>query len=91
MSKKVKVNIQGKEIDGELLEFTTEKEDWNSYITEDGSKIRLKVVVSRIIRTDQLNASGEPMYVVNSANLVDSELSDAVRELYSKSNEDVPN
>jgi len=84
MAKKVKVVYQGKEIEGEQLEFEGEKESWNKYRTEDGSIIRLKVVVSKIIRINQYSSSGDPVYMVNSTNLVDADVPDGLKKIPKK-------
>lgn len=87
MAKKVKIIYEGKELEGEQLEFEGEKESWNKYTTEDGSIIKLKVVVSKIIRTNLYNPNGDPIYVVNSTNLVDADVPDKLKKT-SKTNED---
>jgi len=87
MAKKVKVNFQGKEFEGEQLNFDIEKENWNSYKTEDGSIIKLKVVVSKITRLSEYNELGEPIYVVNSTNLIDADVPDNLKKGQSKTKE----
>jgi len=72
MGDKVKITINNKEVDGEIINFKSEKEDWNEYILEDGTKLKLKVVVSKIIRTDVIDKSGDPVYAVGSTNVVDA-------------------
>ncbi len=56
----------GKEVTGEEMEFSNVKEDWNIYKAEDGSTLKVKVIVAKIIRADIYNDSGEPIYIINS-------------------------
>lgn len=72
MGDRIKVKIKDQEVEGELINIKSAKEDWNEYVLEDGTKIKLKVVVSKIIRTDLVDDSGDPVYVVNSTNVVDA-------------------
>ncbi len=44
MGVKKRYNVAGREIMGQELEFETERENWNTYILEDGTKLRLKAV-----------------------------------------------
>ncbi len=79
MGKRVSVRYQGRELDGEELEFESEKEQWNTYKTEDGATIKLKAIVSKIVRTEEYNPeTGEPLYVVQSTNIT---LADVPEEL----------
>jgi hypothetical protein len=50
--------------------FRTSGEYWNEYLADDGTVIRIKVVVTDIMRLDgQYDAEGNPAYVVKSANV----------------------
>ena len=89
MSKSITLDYQGEQVSGQLLDFKTESEDWNKYKTEDGSIVKVKVVVTKIIRADKTTPAGEPLYIVNSTTLVDADVSDEVKALHSKNNEQV--
>lgn len=62
--------------DGQLadaveLGYRTSGEYWNEYLADDGSVIRLKPVVTGIMRVEgQFDPQGDPVYVVNTANVV---------------------
>lgn len=46
-------------------------EHWNEYLLDDGSVIRLKPVVTSVLRIDGLfDQNGDPAYIVNSTNIV---------------------
>lgn len=71
VGRKISVQTPGGPIDGEDLDFETLKESWNEYKTEDGSTIRMKTVVTNIVRlTGRFGPDGEPVYTVRSSNVV---------------------
>ncbi len=70
MSPKRKYHIGGREIMGQEIEFETESERWNTYILEDGTRLRLKAVAATIIRLDEYLPNGDPMYMVNASNVI---------------------
>jgi len=46
------------------LGYNTLGEEWNEYILEDGTKIRIKTTVTKISRTDKYEKIGDPIYLV---------------------------
>jgi hypothetical protein len=62
----MKININGKEIDGESIGFAVISEPWAEYHLEDGSTARVKAVVTRIIRTEERNSDGTRVYSMQS-------------------------
>lgn len=70
MSKPVVVKLRGQDVNAYELDFKIEKEDWNIYQTEDGTTIKMKLVISSIARTEEFDAEGNPIYVVKSTNLL---------------------
>jgi hypothetical protein len=64
------VQFQGREVQGEGVEFETEREAFNSYQLQDGTTLKLKSVVIEIVRLDQFNRAGDPVYVIRSQNIV---------------------
>ncbi len=75
-----RIPIGNEWFEGEDVAFNTILESWNEYKLEDGTEVRLKVVVKRVIRTLRRNASGEPIYVVQSQNVLDTRVSDDLIE-----------
>lgn len=66
-----KVKWQGEEVEGLEVRFKSVREDWNEYDLEDGSTIRVKLVVSDVIRlNDKYDQEDNPIYVVKSGNMV---------------------
>ena len=76
----VRVPMGDSSVEGEDVSFNTLLESWNEYKLEDGTELRLKLVVKRIIRTDQRNSQGEPVYVVQSQNVLDARIPDDLIE-----------
>ena len=79
MSKKKTVLYQGHIHEGEDLEFTTEKDAWIIIKAEDGTEIKLKPAVSRIVRSEQFTPEGEPIYIVNSTLLISQNVPDELK------------
>lgn len=51
--------------------FRSSGENWNEYLTDDGTVIRVKLVATEILRLDdQFDAQGNPIYVVGSQNVI---------------------
>lgn len=80
MARRTTVEYQGKKIGGEVLKFETKREDWSVYQTEDGTEVRMKSVVSDIIRLDLYKEDGEPVYLVKSTNLVSTDVPEILRK-----------
>jgi hypothetical protein len=52
------------------MPFQTGGEHFNEYLVEDGTVIKLKLVVTEILRLDdEYDAEGNPVYLVASANV----------------------
>lgn len=50
--------------------YDTLSEEWNEYIVEDGTKIRLKGTVVKVSRTDKTDRNGDPIYIVQTTLMV---------------------
>lgn len=53
------------------VDFRTKTENWNEYVVEDGAKARIKLVVTKVERTNFFDQMGYPVYGVSS-NIVTS-------------------
>jgi hypothetical protein len=81
MAKRTKLQIGVETVDGVDLDFRTLREEWNEYETEDGTRVRVKLVVSGIIRTDRYDhQADQPIYVVQSGNIVVTKALDELKE-----------
>lgn len=45
------------------IQFTTVIEDWNEYVIDDGTTIKIRPVVSKITRTSKFDPKGFPRYI----------------------------
>ena len=68
--KRVELRVGDNTVAGTLVDFETMREEYNSYKLSDGSTVRMKTVVTNIIRTDEFTLTGEPIYIVNSQNVL---------------------
>lgn len=65
---------------GEEVPFEAERERWSTYILEDGSTIKMKPVVTTIIRLEAYKPDGDPMYYINSANVAAADVPDRLKK-----------
>lgn len=62
---------QGRDVNGLEVRFRSNKEEWNEYVLEDGTSLRMKAVVSEVVRLEgEYDVEGNPVYVVKSANML---------------------
>ena len=67
----MKVSYQGRQVEGKSVDFLTRKEDFNEYQLTDGKVLKIKMVVTRIIRLEEERApDGNPIYLIQSQNVV---------------------
>jgi hypothetical protein len=77
---KRKVNLGGTEYSAESVEFETEREGWNSYVLHDGTELKLKAVVSEIVRVEgAYSPNGDPLYMVYASNVVTTKVPEALK------------
>jgi hypothetical protein len=46
-------------------------EEWNEYMLEDGTRVRIKSTLTKVSRTDKFNIKGEPIYLVEGSNMLE--------------------
>ena len=56
--------------EAEDLDFSEEKERWNSYKLSDGTTLKIKLVLRGVKRLKKWNPDGTPIYVIGSINVV---------------------
>jgi hypothetical protein len=70
----------GNEIEVEPVGFRDQTEPWASYLLDDGSVVRVKLVVTEIFRVvGQYDPIGNPSYIVNSTNVMNVSSPDELR------------
>lgn len=76
MPKKLRISVNGQEVDAVEVEFSIKHEDWNEYELADGGRVRAKLSAQRILRVldadgkPAISAEGDPLIVVQSQNQV---------------------
>ena len=56
--------------DAKEVDFSEEKEYWNEYQLEDGTTLKVKLVLRGVKRLNRHEPDGTPVYVINSMNVV---------------------
>ena len=57
--------------EGEPVDFDVVKEEWNEYRLTDGSTLKIKLVLTGVLRLgNQYDPVGNPVYVISSQNAV---------------------
>jgi hypothetical protein len=70
----------GQEVDGDEVEFEVERESFNTYILEDGTKLKVKNVVAKIVRLEAYGPDGSPLYLLQGGPIVSADVPDHLRK-----------
>ncbi len=71
MGSKVKIPFNGQEVDAETIDVTQSGERWNEYLLDDGTFLKVKLVLTNVYRVDgQYDTEGNPVYILQSTNVV---------------------
>jgi len=73
-------NFNGQMVPGEEVEFETEREGWNIYILHDGTRLKMKSIVSQVVRLDMYGPNGDPLYLVQASNVVNTDVPENLRK-----------
>ncbi len=67
---KISIKLGGKDVEASLVEVNQSNERWNEYLCEDGTVLKMKLVLKKVLRVDdQYDAEGNPLYVMQSTNI----------------------
>jgi len=69
---------------GKIIDFHPIEETWNLYRLEDGNYLRIKAVIVKCIKTEQINPDGSPVYWFQTANVATTLTTTDVQKLYKK-------
>ena len=71
MSDKMKIKLpSGEWVDVTPIGINQSNEQWNTYLLEDGSVLKVKLVVTKVSRIDNLHdIEGNPVYHFQSTNV----------------------
>lgn len=56
--------------EAEDMRYSIVSEEWNEYVLEDGTVVRIKSSVIEILRTNKFDRNGDPIYYVNTSQLL---------------------
>lgn len=59
----------------EDMDFQVENEDWNIYELEDGTRIDIKLILTRVAKTDKCDPAGSPIYLTQTQTVIKPKLS----------------
>jgi hypothetical protein len=81
MSNKVKINFGGEEVEATPIEINQTSEQWNQYLLDDGTMIKMKLVATKVLRVDnKYDKEGNPVYFVQSTNVISVAAPDNLRK-----------
>jgi hypothetical protein len=67
-------------VDAVELSFRSSGENWNEYLVDDGTVVRIKLVVTEVARIEgEYDADGNPAYAIRSANVTAISAPDELR------------
>lgn len=70
-TRRIKINFNGQQVDADAIDVNQSSERWNEYMLEDGTILKLKAVLTNVYRIDgQYDAEGNPMYILQSTNVI---------------------
>ena len=70
MENKVSINFGGRQVEATPVEAQQSAERWNEYLLEDGSVLKMKLVLKKVLRVDgEYDAEGNPVYIMQSTNV----------------------
>ena len=78
---KIKVKVGNEEVDGETMGFRIIGEPWSEYILDDGTILRHRATLHRIIKTDRKNEDGTEMTYEEHMDRRDLEYGDQFEDL----------
>lgn len=67
---KVTINFGGREVEAIPVEVTQTSEKWNEYLLDDGSTVKMKLILKKVLRVEnEFDGEGNPVYVMQSTNV----------------------
>mgnify|MGYP000995759329 CR=1 FL=1 len=70
MSDKVMVNYAGQDVPATPIDINQSREQWSEYVLDDGTLLRIKLVVTNVLRLEgKFDEEHNPVYLVKSTNV----------------------
>lgn len=80
MGPKKTFEYQGRKVQGQSVEFTARSENWQQYELEDGSQLKVKIVLLDVVRLDEYGDNGDPVYQFTAQQLIGIQAPDALKK-----------
>ena len=81
MATRIQIDFQGKKVWAEVMPVQQSQENWNQYLLSDGSVVRMKTVVTDVLRIENdYDPEGNPIYFIKSANILSVNAPDELRK-----------
>ena len=78
---KIKVQLPQGTVEGFRVEYKPTAEPWCELECEDGTRLRVKLVVSDVIRVDSVKTpDGAPLYMIKSSNILQANVPEELRK-----------
>ena len=67
---KVNINFGGRQVQAFPVEVNQSSEKWNEYLLEDGTVLKMKLVLKKAYKVEgEFDPEGNPVYVMQSTNV----------------------
>ena len=67
---KVTINFGGRQVQAIPVDVNQSGEKWNEYLLEDGTVLKMKLVLKKVFKVDgEFDPEGNPVYVMQSTNV----------------------
>lgn len=69
-NEKVTINMGGRQVQATPVDVNHSSEKWNEYLLEDGTVLKMKLVLKKVFKVDgEFDEEGNPVYVMQSTNV----------------------
>ncbi len=69
-NEKVIINMGGRQVQATPIDVNQSGERWNEYFLEDGTVLKMKLVLKKVYKVDgEYDEEGNPVYVMQSTNV----------------------
>ncbi len=81
MGQKKTVEHNGRQVEGEVLEFESKTpENFTQYVCEDGTVIRIKIVLLEVVKLPEYNDRNEPVYRFAAQQIMSTTVPDSLKK-----------
>ena len=65
------MTVNGVEVSGERVAVVSATESWQEYLLQDGTLLRLRFLIAKILKLDAVGPDGKPGYVWSYTSIAD--------------------